>query len=599
MNVNPHLQYLQDPQGSLVLMQQRQLQQQRQHMLQGNQGQGQGQGQGQNQGQSQNSNQNQMGMNFLNQVHNPHNQVHNPHNQSLNQPPHNQGTNALNQGLNQSGALNQNLNTGLNQNSAQGGNSINPLLSVLNGSGNVGGVGGGGGGGGGSSVNFNPNPLLQMQLQQLQQQQQQQQQQQGQGQRPQPQQRFSNPALQQQQGQQPSAQAQAALPLPMHLQVPQQKVPIIKEVWNFNLEYEFNALRNFINDKTANVFISIHQEIPGIVARPVGTFKTSADYHFQTLRSNSDLLNIIQLSLCAVKVLPNNAGSNHTSSTNANNSDGGSGGGNGGDVSNSIIWQFNFLYDVTKEMFNEEHLSMLALTSQINFASHMSQGIPHFAFAELMMDSGLLLDSSINWLSYHSGYDLGFFISLLTNDLLPNDEVDFSWWCDKYFPSFYDLKHIGTQLLSKLGDDSNTAINSANGGNGSNNNNGGSSNSGNNGGNNGNNSNSANNVGGGSGAGAGSGNGAGKGSNKPSVEYLAEELHLLPISPVIRQYFTSALGPFNGQSQPQQMTSTLHAYLLMECFKELLRQTNYDLSVFAKFKGYVWGLGKGATEEKK
>lgn len=547
MNVNPHLQYLQDPQGSLALMQQRQLQQ-RQHMLQGSQA----QNQNQNQNQNQSQNQTQMGLQNFSQ-NQPHNQAPNQSHsqaalgQSQTQAALNQSHQNMSQGLGQN--LGQGLSQGLGQ--GQGGSSLNPLLSALN-------------GGSGSSVNF-PNPLLQMQMQQLQQPQ-------GGQQRPQPQQRFSNPALHQQ------LPAQA-LPLPMHLQLPQQKVPMIKEVWNFNLEYEFNALRSFINDKTANVFISIHQEIPGIVARPVGTFKTSADYHFQTLRSNSDLLNIIQLSLCAVKV------------TGASNSNIG-GGGSGCEISNSVIWQFNFLYDVTKEMFNEEHLSMLALTSQINFASHMSQGIPHFAFAELMMDSGLLLDSSINWLSYHSGYDLGFFISLLTNDLLPNDEVDFSWWCDKYFPSFYDLKHIGTQLLSgnsgaKLGESMSGGVSSgADGSSNSNNSNAG-NNSNNNGGNNNN------------GVAGNGGNNGGKGSNKPSVEYLAEELHLLPISPVIRQYFTSALGPFNGQTQPQQMTSTLHAYLLMECFKELLRQTNYDLSVFAKFKGYVWGLGKGASEEKK
>lgn len=36
-------------------------------------------------------------------------------------------------------------------------------------------------------------------------------------------------------------------------------------------------------------------EFPGIVARPIGTFKNSNDYHYQTLRCNVDLLKIIQL----------------------------------------------------------------------------------------------------------------------------------------------------------------------------------------------------------------------------------------------------------------------------------------------------------------
>ena len=38
-------------------------------------------------------------------------------------------------------------------------------------------------------------------------------------------------------------------------------------------------------------------EFPGVVARPVGTFTSSADHRYQTLRCNVDLLRIIQLGL--------------------------------------------------------------------------------------------------------------------------------------------------------------------------------------------------------------------------------------------------------------------------------------------------------------
>ena len=72
-------------------------------------------------------------------------------------------------------------------------------------------------------------------------------------------------------------------------------------------------------------------------------------------------------------------------------------------------------------------------------------------------------------------------------------------------------------------------------------------------------------------------------TNKPSIEYLAEELHLLPISPAIRQHFT------NSTFHSQQLTSTLHAYLSMECFKELLRRSN--MTLLSRFKGTIWGLG--------
>ncbi|QRG37663.1 hypothetical protein FDK38_002042 [Candidozyma auris] len=400
------------------------------------------------------------------------------------------------------------------QSQQQGGTSSNPLLAALNGNQNPNLANPGANTA--SVLNQKVNPLLQMQMQQQ---------------------------VQQQQSQPRMFPNQQPIPQQQQLGQAPQQVPIIKDVWNFNLEYEFNNLRNFIDDNSSKIFISIHQEIPGIVARPLGTFKSSADYHFQCLRSNSDILNLIQLSLCAVKMQNDK-------------------------ISNSVIWQFNFAYDVTQEMFNEEHLYMLTQTSQINFAMHMSQGISHHAFAELMIESGLLLDQSINWLSYHSGYDLGFLISLLTNDVLPQDEKEFFWWCTKYFPNFFDLKHIGNQLLSG-------------------------------GGKGGGNSNANNDIGGLSNSTSSGAAGDIKkgltGNNKPSVEYLAEELHLLPISPLIRQYFASSSAGQFANHQHQQMTSTLHAYLLMECFKELYRQLGGEFSVFEKYKGYLFGLGD-ATE---
>jgi len=38
-------------------------------------------------------------------------------------------------------------------------------------------------------------------------------------------------------------------------------------------------------------------EFPGVVARPIGSFRGSSDYHYQTLRCNVDLLRIIQLGI--------------------------------------------------------------------------------------------------------------------------------------------------------------------------------------------------------------------------------------------------------------------------------------------------------------
>lgn len=38
-------------------------------------------------------------------------------------------------------------------------------------------------------------------------------------------------------------------------------------------------------------------EFPAVVARPIGKFLTSTDYHYQTMRCNVDILKLIQLAI--------------------------------------------------------------------------------------------------------------------------------------------------------------------------------------------------------------------------------------------------------------------------------------------------------------
>ena len=44
-------------------------------------------------------------------------------------------------------------------------------------------------------------------------------------------------------------------------------------------------------------YVAMDTEFPGVVARPIGDFKSSSDYQYQLLRCNVDLLKIIQLGL--------------------------------------------------------------------------------------------------------------------------------------------------------------------------------------------------------------------------------------------------------------------------------------------------------------
>lgn len=54
---------------------------------------------------------------------------------------------------------------------------------------------------------------------------------------------------------------------------------------------------SFIVSEHCGTHLVQDTEFPGVVARPIGTFKTSSDYHYQTMRCNVDLLKIIQVGL--------------------------------------------------------------------------------------------------------------------------------------------------------------------------------------------------------------------------------------------------------------------------------------------------------------
>ena len=55
----------------------------------------------------------------------------------------------------------------------------------------------------------------------------------------------------------------------------------VREVWQENLEEEFDLIRDIVDEYP---FVARDPEFPGVGARPVGKFKNSGEYHFQTLR---------------------------------------------------------------------------------------------------------------------------------------------------------------------------------------------------------------------------------------------------------------------------------------------------------------------------
>lgn len=72
------------------------------------------------------------------------------------------------------------------------------------------------------------------------------------------------------------------------------RAQMIRDVWADNLESEMAIIRELI---VKYPYVSMDTEFPGIVARPLGNFRSQSEFAYQALRVNVDLLKIIQLGL--------------------------------------------------------------------------------------------------------------------------------------------------------------------------------------------------------------------------------------------------------------------------------------------------------------
>jgi len=188
---------------------------------------------------------------------------------------------------------------------------------------------------------------------------------------------------------------------------------IFRDVWEDNLEEEFAVIRRIV-DKYP--YVSMDTEFPGVVARPIGQFKDSGDYHYQTLRCNCDLLKIIQLGLSFTDD-------------------------QGTPCAECCTWQFNFKFNLTTDLYAQDSIDLLQ-RSGLAFKQHEDRGIDIGHFGELLMTSGIVLNDDVKWITFHSGYDFGYLMKLLTCCPLPSSQDDFFEMMSMWFPTVYDIKYI-------------------------------------------------------------------------------------------------------------------------------------------------------------
>ena len=191
-------------------------------------------------------------------------------------------------------------------------------------------------------------------------------------------------------------------------------------------------------------------EFPGVVAKPVGSFKTNSDYHYQTLRCNVHLLKIIQAKMArqldprfnpAVRSRPSpppvcacfNLYLAQLGLTFSNDE---------GELAPGVCtYQFNFKFSLADDIYAQDSIDLLT-RSGIDFRRHEGYGIDVLYFAELLISSGCVLNDDVRWISFHSGYDFGYLMKLLTCKQLAIDEDEFFSDLKLYFPQFYDIKYL-------------------------------------------------------------------------------------------------------------------------------------------------------------
>lgn len=182
----------------------------------------------------------------------------------------------------------------------------------------------------------------------------------------------------------------------------------------------------------------------------MGAFRGKSDYHYQCLRTNVDMLKVIQIGLSLFNEDGESPPARPQSGTTMDL--------NSRRMGNQVFpcsWQFNFKFSLTDDMYNEKSIESLQQAG-INFDLLERDGIDPHEFAALLIPSGLVCFDNVRWISFHGGYDFGYLTKLLICTPLPNDEVDFDHKMKLYFPSTYDVKHLmkhvvrlhGTGLLT-------------------------------------------------------------------------------------------------------------------------------------------------------
>ena len=185
----------------------------------------------------------------------------------------------------------------------------------------------------------------------------------------------------------------------------------IKNIWKYNCQKEFSKISQLIDEGFNHV--AMDTEFPGFLFDCSGK-EISPEVIYQVVKMNVDKLNAIQVGF----TLANEKGEKPEGVN---------------------TWQFNLCFNVKTEHHSPDSINMLN-EAGIKFDDMLEHGIDHMVFGDFLMSSGLVINTEVQWITFHGCYDFAYLMKLLLNSPLPSNTTEFTDYLQHLFPVIWDVK---------------------------------------------------------------------------------------------------------------------------------------------------------------